>query len=57
MVTVRELVPRSLTASLFVPQVAHTLTADAVFLSPPWGGPEYLNTDVFDIATMMQPNA
>ena len=23
--------------------------ADVVFLSPPWGGPEYLGQDVFDI--------
>ena len=29
-----------------------TLRADAVFLSPPWGGPEYLNDDVFDVKTM-----
>ena len=23
--------------------------ADVIFLSPPWGGPEYLSEDVFDI--------
>ncbi|KAJ3064914.1 Trimethylguanosine synthase, partial [Podochytrium sp. JEL0797] len=33
--------------------LAPSLKADAVFLSPPWGGPEYLNHDVFDIKTMM----
>lgn len=34
-------------------QLAPRLRADAVFLSPPWGGPEYLSSDVFDIRTMM----
>ena len=28
------------------------LKADVVFLSPPWGGPEYLNQKVFDIKKM-----
>ncbi|XP_076838033.1 trimethylguanosine synthase isoform X2 [Brachyhypopomus gauderio] len=37
-------------------QLAPRLRADAVFLSPPWGGPEYLNADVFDIETMMSPD-
>ena len=37
-------------------KLAPSLKADVVFLSPPWGGPSYLNADVFDIATMMQPN-
>ena len=23
--------------------------ADVIFLSPPWGGPEYLDQDIFDI--------
>jgi len=36
--------------------LAPTLKADVVFLSPPWGGPSYLKAEVFDIATMMQPN-
>lgn len=26
---------------------------DVVFLSPPWGGPDYLTSDVFDIRTMI----
>ena len=27
--------------------------SDVVFLSPPWGGPEYADADAFDIDTMM----
>ncbi|KNC99566.1 RNA methyltransferase [Spizellomyces punctatus DAOM BR117] len=34
-------------------KVAETLQADAVFVSPPWGGPEYLSSDVYDIPTML----
>ncbi|MFT7812329.1 trimethylguanosine synthase isoform X1 [Arapaima gigas] len=30
-------------------QVAPRLRGDVVFLSPPWGGPDYLDADVFDI--------
>lgn len=26
---------------------------DVIFLSPPWGGPEYLNADVFDLQSMI----
>ena len=37
-------------------QLAPRLRADVVFLSPPWGGPDYLSADVFDIKTMMAPN-
>ena len=37
-------------------QLAPSLRADAVFLSAPWGGPEYLNAEVFDIGEMMTPN-
>ncbi|KAL2095329.1 hypothetical protein ACEWY4_010048 [Coilia grayii] len=37
-------------------ELAPRLRADAVFLSPPWGGPEYLAADVFDIRTMMTPD-
>ncbi|KAJ8012008.1 hypothetical protein DPEC_G00064230 [Dallia pectoralis] len=36
--------------------LAPRLRADVVFLSPPWGGPDYLNADVFDIKTMMAPD-
>ena len=28
------------------------LVADAMFLSPPWGGPEYLNTKVYNLHHM-----
>ena len=27
--------------------------ADVIFLSPPWGGPEYLAEDIYDIQTMI----
>lgn len=37
-------------------QLAPTLLGDVVFLSPPWGGPDYLNADVFDIQTMIEPD-
>ncbi|XP_062260907.1 trimethylguanosine synthase isoform X2 [Platichthys flesus] len=37
-------------------QLASHLCGDVVFLSPPWGGPNYLTADVFDIGTMMQPD-
>ena len=37
-------------------EIAHTLKADGVFLSPPWGGPKYLKSDVFDLKTMIDPN-
>ncbi|XP_068557495.1 trimethylguanosine synthase [Cebidichthys violaceus] len=36
-------------------QLAPRLRGDVVFLSPPWGGPNYLTAEVFDIKTMMQP--
>ena len=34
-------------------KVAPSLKADVVFLSPPWGGPQYTDVDVFDVQTMM----
>ncbi|XP_010889672.2 trimethylguanosine synthase [Esox lucius] len=37
-------------------RLAPRLQADVVFLSPPWGGPDYLSADVFDIETMMAPD-
>ena len=37
-------------------KVAPYLKADVVFLSPPWGGPKYLEAETFDLATMMEPN-
>ncbi|XP_021933862.1 uncharacterized protein LOC110836698 isoform X3 [Zootermopsis nevadensis] len=36
-------------------RLAPSLHADVVFLSPPWGGPQYLNTDAYDIESIMQP--
>jgi trimethylguanosine synthase len=37
-------------------QLAPSLKADAVFLSPPWGGPSYINATVFDLETMIPMN-
>ena len=34
-------------------QLAPSLRADVVFLSPPWGGPNYLQAEVFDLKTMI----
>ena len=35
-------------------QVLPTIsTADVVFLSPPWGGPEYVNANIFDVQKMI----
>lgn len=36
-------------------QLAPTLKGDVVFLSPPWGGPEYIKAEKFDIETMLRP--
>ena len=36
--------------------LAPHLRADVVFLSPPWGGPDYQRAQVFDLRTMMQPD-
>eukprot|EP00850_Spirogloea_muscicola_P000791 SM000003S11036 [mRNA] locus=s3:572421:576614:+ [translate_table: standard] len=36
-------------------QLAPTLKADTVFLSPPWGGPDYLKAEVYDLRTMLLP--
>ncbi|XP_006924032.1 trimethylguanosine synthase [Pteropus alecto] len=36
--------------------LAPDLKADVVFLSPPWGGPDYATADIFDIRTMMSPD-
>ncbi|XP_004679929.1 PREDICTED: trimethylguanosine synthase [Condylura cristata] len=36
--------------------LASHLKADVVFLSPPWGGPDYATADTFDIRTMMSPD-
>ncbi|OQR91266.1 trimethylguanosine synthase [Achlya hypogyna] len=34
-----------------------TLRADVVFLSPPWGGPEYLQAKTFELASMRMGSA
>lgn len=31
------------------------LQADTVFLSPPWGGPDYAKVQTYNIKTMLQP--
>ncbi|NXD59538.1 TGS1 synthase, partial [Corvus moneduloides] len=36
--------------------LAAGLRADAVFLSPPWGGPDYATAEIFDIHTMICPD-
>lgn len=36
--------------------LAADLKADVVFLSPPWGGPDYATAEVFDIQTMICPD-
>ncbi|XP_015190867.1 PREDICTED: trimethylguanosine synthase [Polistes dominula] len=36
-------------------QLAPKLTADVVFLSPPWGGPGYAKNETFDLENIMQP--
>ncbi|KAI3726673.1 hypothetical protein L1987_66472 [Smallanthus sonchifolius] len=36
--------------------LAQKLKADVVFLSPPWGGPEYVKARNFDINTMLKPH-
>lgn len=36
-------------------ELAPTLKADVLFLSPPWGGPSYIDNNVYDLETMLQP--
>ncbi|XP_075978713.1 trimethylguanosine synthase 1 [Anticarsia gemmatalis] len=36
-------------------QLAPHLTADMVFLSPPWGGPNYSDNQEYDLETMLEP--
>ena len=33
--------------------MAEKLKADAIFLSPPWGGPSYKRKNLFDLKTMI----
>lgn len=37
-------------------QLAPTLTADIVYLSPPWGGPSYGSIDIFDLEKNIELN-
>ncbi|XP_024930719.3 uncharacterized protein LOC107419946 isoform X6 [Ziziphus jujuba] len=36
--------------------LAPKLKADTVFLSPPWGGPDYAKVEKYDMKTMLQPH-
>ncbi|NWI35585.1 TGS1 synthase, partial [Picathartes gymnocephalus] len=36
--------------------LAAGLRADVVFLSPPWGGPDYASAEIFDIQSMICPD-
>ncbi|KAH7679443.1 trimethylguanosine synthase protein [Dioscorea alata] len=36
-------------------QIAHCLKGDSVFLSPPWGGPDYTKVQKYDMETMLKP--
>ncbi|CAB3259622.1 unnamed protein product [Arctia plantaginis] len=36
-------------------ELAPTIQADMVFLSPPWGGPSYCDNQEYDLETMLQP--
>ncbi|KAL6216597.1 hypothetical protein ACLB2K_009818 [Fragaria x ananassa] len=36
-------------------RLASRLKADTVFLSPPWGGPDYAREETYDIMTMLKP--
>lgn len=38
-----------------IPSVFLLLQADTVFLSPPWGGPDYAREETYDIMTMLKP--
>ncbi|XP_022775221.1 uncharacterized protein LOC111317006 isoform X3 [Durio zibethinus] len=36
--------------------LAPKLKADTVFLSPPWGGPDYAKVKIYDLKTMLRPH-
>lgn len=36
--------------------LASHIKADVVFLSPPWGGPDYATAEIFDVRTMISPD-
>lgn len=35
--------------------LAEGLKADVVFLSPPWGGPDYMRNEIYDLEQSLQP--
>lgn len=35
--------------------LAEGLKADVVFLSPPWGGPDYMRNEIYDLEKSLQP--
>ncbi|XP_022138350.1 uncharacterized protein LOC111009535 isoform X2 [Momordica charantia] len=37
-------------------RLAPSLKADVIFLSPPWGGPDYTKVDTYDLKTMLKPH-
>jgi trimethylguanosine synthase len=37
-------------------KLAPSLKADVVFISPPWGGPSYQDSELFNVKTMMTPD-
>jgi trimethylguanosine synthase len=37
----------------FFDVIPKLVCADVVFLAPPWGGPDYLDAEVFDVKTMI----
>lgn len=38
-------------------ELANTFKADVVFLSPPWGGPQYMKEETYDLEKNLQPIA
>ncbi|KAJ3697142.1 hypothetical protein LUZ61_000847 [Rhynchospora tenuis] len=36
-------------------QIAPNLKGTTVFMSPPWGGPDYAKAEIYDIQTMLRP--
>ena len=36
-------------------ELSNKLKADRVFLSPPWGGPSYVNNVIYDLEEYLQP--
>ncbi|KAJ3673212.1 hypothetical protein LUZ60_006586 [Juncus effusus] len=36
-------------------QIAQHFKGDTAFMSPPWGGPDYVKSEIYDIQTMLKP--